>query len=49
MSVKINISYENESEIRHILELLKPIVGGWNVKCTNNGKYKHMYLIPRKE
>lgn len=44
LSVKINISYEKESEIEPILKLLEPIRSGYRLKKTDKGKYRHVYM-----
>lgn len=44
MSVKIKVSYETESELRAVLNLLDPIVKGWNRANEKKGKYQRVYI-----
>ena len=47
--IKISISYEDETEVKPVLELLKPITGSFRIK-KSKGKapYKHIYFTPKK-
>ena len=48
MSIKFNISYTYEWELKHVLELLKPILGeGTGFKVLDGAEFSHCY-IPRK-
>lgn len=48
MSMKIHVSYTEESEVKQILELLKPLKCRFKVKESNGkSQYKHLYFIPK--
>ena len=48
MSLKIKVSYETESELDTVLNLLKPVLPQYKIKkSTGSSPYKHLYLIPR--
>lgn len=45
MSVKIRVSYTEESEADSVLQLLKPILDRFKVrKSTGTPPYKHLYF-----
>lgn len=45
MTAKINISYQNDEEMRQILHLLKPVLKGAKVRNSKTFKpYKHTYI-----
>lgn len=48
MSVRINVSFQEDWEADDIMELLKPILPGFKVKKgKGTGVYKHLYIMPR--
>jgi hypothetical protein len=48
MSVKIRVSYTEESEADSVLQLLKPILGRFKVnKSKGTPPYKHLYFTPK--
>lgn len=47
--IKINISYQDESELTPILALLQPVMSSYKVKKSKGETpYKHIYIIPKK-
>lgn len=45
--MKIKITYEEESQLQHILDALKPVLGGLKVHKSDTYKpYKHAYVTP---
>lgn len=45
MSVKIKVSYENEQELRKVLELLKVRENNCKPSKNQEGRYKKAYIF----
>lgn len=49
MSMKIRVSYTDETEADAILRVLQPIADLFNVKkCDGTPPFKHLYFTPKK-
>ncbi|WP_228881145.1 hypothetical protein [Acetobacterium wieringae] len=47
--IKINISYEDETELKPVLKMLSPIIKDSKVKkSTRDNPYKHCYITTKK-
>ena len=50
MSMKINVSYTDDTEMQAVMTLLKPILDRFKVKkSANTVPYKHLYFIPKND
>lgn len=45
MSVRIKISYETETELKRVLQLLEPVVKSCNRAAKKSGKFFRAYIM----